>query len=142
MNIQNEIELAYQNGPFPRLLPKQPLYLSSYDLESLYRAKDMITKDLSRHITIMDLSRELGMNEFKLKHGFKQVFGSGIYSYQLVIRMERAKELMETTERCIKDIARSIGYRSSSSFIAAFKKTYKISPALWKRNSRNQKTPF
>lgn len=141
MNIQNEIGILYNNNRPGGFSLKQPLYLSSYDLEVLYRAKDMLTKDISRHITIMDLSRELGINEFKLKHGFKQIFGSGIYSYQLMIRMERAKELLETTERCIKDIARLVGYRSSSSFIAAFKKMYKISPASWKRKERNQKTP-
>jgi AraC-like DNA-binding protein len=113
----------------------RPVYLTEYDLESLHSIEQMIRRNITRHYPIADLSRDFGINEFKLKQGFRQVFGNSIYDYQLKIRMEKARDLLGTGRRQIKEIARFVGYKSASSFIAAFKKEYKLSPAAWKRAS-------
>jgi len=46
--------------------------------------------------------------------------------------MEKAKELLEQTDKSIKEIARFTGYKNISSFSVAFKKAYKQSPSKWR----------
>ena len=103
------------------------------DAECIHMAKDIISKNLRQHITIRDLAQEVGLNQFKLKQGFKQIFGMGVYTYLYQARMEKAKELLEDTDKSLKEIAAITGYKRISSFIRSFKRIYKQSPALWRK---------
>jgi AraC-like DNA-binding protein len=70
-----------------------------------------------------------GMNRTKLMSGFKDLFGTTIYSYVADLRMERAKELL-IREPLLKiaDIARRVGFKNPNNFSAAFKKKFGYSP--------------
>jgi AraC-like DNA-binding protein len=70
----------------------------------------------------------VGLNEFKLKNGFKSVFGTGVYEYLVEIRLEKARLMLESTPRPVKEIANMVGYKNASSFIRAFRRKFKESP--------------
>lgn len=107
--------------------------LKQYDLECIWTAKEMLVKNLQRHIIISDLALEVGLNEHKLKYGFKQVFGMGVYTYLVHARMQKARTLLEETDKSIKEIASLTGYKRTSSFIRSFKKEFSKSPAMWRK---------
>jgi AraC-like DNA-binding protein len=46
--------------------------------------------------------------------------------------MERARKLLEETDKPIKQVAVLAGYNTISSFSAAFKKSFKLSPSQWR----------
>jgi two-component system response regulator YesN len=50
--------------------------------------------------------------------------------------MEKAKELLEQTEKSIKEISTLVGYKSMGSFSTMFKKVYSKSPTEF-RNGLN-----
>ena len=104
------------------------------DLECIEEAKDMLVKNLRYHITIRNLAMEAGMSESKLKYVFKKVFGSGVFSYLQKARMERAMQLLEETDKSVKEIALITGYKRISSFIRSFRRTFNKSPAAWRRS--------
>ena len=103
------------------------------EVDSILKLGEMIRKNIRYHIPIRELAKEAGLNPSKLKTGFKLLHGSGIYTYLMQARMERAKELLQSTNKPLKDIASQVGYKSTNSFIKTFKKVYATSPALWKR---------
>jgi AraC-like DNA-binding protein len=114
----------------------QPLPEDDYakdNISSILRAKSIITKDEQYHYSIPQIAREVGLNEVKLKKGFKQVFGTGLYGFLMNTRMEKARELLETTSKPVKEISGIIGYKSTSSFIKLYKKRYGLSPYAWRR---------
>lgn len=53
-------------------------------------ARDRLLLDLSAPPTIAELAREIGLNQLKLKQGFKTLFGTSIYALFQRHRMERA----------------------------------------------------
>jgi AraC family transcriptional activator of pyochelin receptor len=114
----------------------QPLPDDEYakeNINSILRAKSLITLDEQYHYSIPEIAREVGLNEVKLKKGFKQVFGTGLYGFLMTTRMEKATELLGTTSKAVKEISLLIGYKSTSSFIKLFKKRYGYSPYAWRR---------
>jgi two-component system response regulator YesN len=46
--------------------------------------------------------------------------------------MEKAKELLEQTEKSVKEISILVGYKSMGSFSTMFKKIYSKSPTEWR----------
>lgn len=106
--------------------------LKTEDIERISFVKDLLTKNHRYHITINDLSRETQLNRNKLQYGFRQLFGISIDDYRITLRMEKAKELLEQTEKSVKEISILVGYRSLGSFSSMFKKIFMKSPTEWR----------
>jgi AraC-like DNA-binding protein len=95
---------------------------------SIFNARTMITQNPKYHYSIPEIAAEVGLNTFRLKRGFKEVFGTGLYEYLVDDRMERARLMLEDTVKPVKEIALMVGYKNSSSFIKAFSKKFMQSP--------------
>lgn len=102
--------------------------LSAYDLECLETAKQKIDEDLAIHHKIEELAHIAGMGSTKLKTGFKQKYGTGVYTYLRSQRMLKAKELLETGDKPLKAIAKEAGFNYVSNFVVAFKKEFGTTP--------------
>lgn len=109
--------------------------LKKYDIACLHAARALIDKHHHRHMVIPDIAREVGLSNTKLKDGFKKLFGVGLYTYLLQGRMGRAKKMLEETDHSIKTVAIATGYKSSSSFITAFRKEFGLTPAKYRRRA-------
>lgn len=107
-----------------------------YDVPAIELAKAIIEKDPCSHIHIPMLADRAGINEFKLKLGFRELFKTSPYQYRLHLCLERAKELLEETDDTIDQIASKVGFDSYNGFSTAFKKAYSIAPTRY----RNRQT--
>lgn len=103
-----------------------------YDIPALELARSIIEKDPVCHIHIPMLADKAGINEFKLKIGFRELFGTSPYQYRLHLCLEKAKALLEDTDDTIDQIAGKVGFDSYSGFSTAFKKTYNIAPTHYR----------
>lgn len=106
--------------------------LRDYDMECLARARAMIDADSRLHYTIAEIAHEVGMGATRLKAGFKQFYGTGMYAYLLERRMQLACQLLEDKNRTIKAVAKAIGFKYTSNFTAAFKKRFGVTPGKWR----------
>ena len=113
-----------------------PGKLEDRDIAAIYRADSIIAADLQQHYTIDKLSRMTGTNEFKLKKGFKHVFGMGVFHRLVFRRMEHAKTLLETTDKSIGEIALLTGYDTAAGFIHAFRREFAVTPREWRLRAR------
>ena len=97
----------------------------------LREAHQCLLSDLSAPPTIAELSLEIGLNQLKLKQGFKLMYGDSIYAFFLKHRMAEAKKMLKSDS--VTDVAVSLGYSNISHFSAAFKKQYDLLPSEFKR---------
>ncbi len=51
------------------------------DRQNLFHAREMLIKDIKNPPTIAELSNRAGINQFKLKKGFKIEFETTIFDY-------------------------------------------------------------
>ncbi|MEO0457107.1 MAG: AraC family transcriptional regulator [Cyanobacteria bacterium P01_A01_bin.114] len=110
--------------------------LKSDDITRLYQAKDILLRDIERPPSLTALARQVGMNDFKLKRGFRQVFGTTVFGCLYQYRMEQARQLLETQNLRVVQVAQTVGYANPSQFSAAFKRRFGHSPKDYKRLNR------
>jgi len=101
---------------------------SEKDKRKLIEAKEYLDLKIDSPPTIIELSKIIGINEYKLKKGFKQLFGTTIFGYIHHRRMSLAKRLLLGTDKSAKEIAYETGYSSPQHFSTAFKKKFGVSP--------------
>lgn len=98
------------------------------DLQKLQKAKEYIVQNMVDPGTIKQLAYEVGINEYKLKYGFKQMYGTTVFGLLLDERMKRARALLRDTSLSTKEISVMTGYKNLSNFTAAFKRKFGYAP--------------
>lgn len=109
------------------------------DLLKFTYVRELILRDVSVHHTLEELSKRCELNIFKLKAGFKQLYGKSIYDFLQHQRMELGMRLLTSTDKPIKEIALQCGYTYSTNFIAVFRKHFKIKPTHYRKISPSTK---
>jgi AraC-like DNA-binding protein len=105
------------------------LNISSADREKIYHARDLLLGAVQQPLSLHDLSRKAGLNEFKLKTGFKKVFDNTVFGYLNDYRLEQARQrLLQQNDYSVAQIADELGYSSLQHFCNAFRKKYGVSP--------------
>lgn len=119
-----QLEQFYGESPYQGSLKKQ-------DIDKIYAVRDYMLQNLDRTYSLVDLAHHVGTNEFVLKKGFKELFGTTVISFWAHEKMERAKQLLADKELNISEISDAIGYKNQRHFATAFKKKYGVSPSAW-----------
>lgn len=117
---------------------KTEIVLRPYDIEKIREAHDYLLRNMDNPCTLIELSHKVGINDFKLKKGFKQVYGTTVYEFLLDARMEKARVLLLETDTSAHEIAFITGYKNLSSFITAFKKKMGCSPGTFRKQKRGR----
>jgi len=96
-----------------------------------------IIKEIHAHIeknradalgSLQKLANDFGTNEFKLKNGFKELYGITVFKFQMEERLIHAKVLVESTSIPIKSIAVMMGFKTLAHFSRSFKKRFGSNP--------------
>lgn len=120
--------LMLQLEQYEQLQNQKSDWLKSHDLEKIHHVKSFIDNNITKSFTLIDLAREAGINDFKLKKGFKEVYGTTVFGYLKDIRMMEAKKMLLKKDIPIADIAMMCGYKFVQNFSNAFKKEFGITP--------------
>lgn len=116
-------------------IKKEEIKSKSKDIEKIYEAKEVLLANLQETPTIVALSKHVGINECKLKYGFKEVYKQTIFECLFNYKMELARKLLLDTNRTIADIAFDCGYSHGSHFIAAFRKKHGVTPNEFRKRA-------
>jgi AraC-like DNA-binding protein len=105
-----------------------------WEVARIHEAKKILMEHVSKKPpTIRKLARQVALNEFKLKTGFRQYFNMGMFEWLIEQKMRYAKELILTTNKPIKDICTMVGYPRVTNFITAFRRRFGNSPGALRR---------
>jgi AraC-like DNA-binding protein len=105
-----------------------PYVANDMDIDRIHNVRELLEKDMANPPSLVEIAKITGLNEFKLKVGFKQVYGNTVYGYLNDLRMETARKMLEDRKHQVKEIGFSIGYNNASHFISAFKKKFGVTP--------------
>jgi AraC-like DNA-binding protein len=107
--------------------------IKSYDFPYIIEAEKILVADPGRQLTITALALEVGINTFKLRVGFKQLFNTTIHQYRLDLRLNVAVKLLSETDLTISEIAYKTGFDSRDGFTRCFRRKYQESPREWRK---------
>jgi transcriptional regulator GlxA family with amidase domain len=88
--------------------------------------------DLSKELSLADLAQSVNLSVWRLSHVFRSEIGISPIQYLKVLRIERARHLLETSFLSIKEITYSVGLKDESHFVRDFKKTHRVSPTSYR----------
>jgi AraC-like DNA-binding protein len=121
------------------MMNRAPTGIRPRDVNGIYEARDYLTQHYRNPPKIPELARMVGLNQTKLKAGFREVTKLTIYSYITKCRMERAADLLLNGNYGIAEVAYEVGYDYPANFTSAFKKFYgKLPRSLTSRD----RTPY
>jgi AraC-like DNA-binding protein len=106
------------------------------DIERIHYAKEVLVSRLSNPPSLVELARFVGINDCKLKAGFRQVFGTTVFGYLHLCRMERSRQLLEAGEMTVTEAARAVGFVSRGHFAASFKRQFGVNPSVYMARKR------
>lgn len=103
------------------------------DIPIVKLIKETIQKNLTRSLSLDELSGLIGMSKYYMCHAFKSTTGLSIKSYEQGLRISRAKELLINTGKSITDIAYECGFASSSYFSEIFSSCENVVPSQYRK---------
>ena len=100
--------------------------------------RKLFLNDLAHDWTIEEMARNVELSTPHLQKLFKANLGIAPFAYLQVQRLERARELLETTFLQIKQIGVQTGCRNDSHLTRDFKRRFGLTPTeyrkrFWKR---------
>ncbi len=108
---------------------KGKVRLSYEDIRKIREARDFLINNLERELPpLKEFAREIGTNTFKLKYGFKELYGTSVFRFLRNERLRKAKMLVQYGDRPFKIIAHACGFKSVPSFSATFKSEFGHTP--------------
>ena len=96
----------------------------------------MYSLERNIELTIQELAVELGMSYSSFRKLFKEHTGFAPALYQQNLKLQRAKELLSTTEESIKEIAYRLNFESPDYFSSKFKSQTGMKPSDFRTMTR------
>ena len=94
-------------------------------------------EDVRGELSLSEFAQSVNLSVWRLCHIFKSDVGMPPIRYLRLLRMERAKDLLESSFLSVKEIAYQVGLNDESHFVRDFKSTYGYSPALYRSRFRS-----
>lgn len=102
----------------------------------IVKAQRYILENYQNNISLKDVAEHLSLSSGYLSILYKKETGQNFIDYLIHLRMEKAKELLKTTELKIYEVAKKVGYDNIYYFSRIFSRVVGISPKQYQSNSR------
>jgi AraC-like DNA-binding protein len=97
------------------------------------RALALLHGGVARGWTVDDLGREVGLSRSALADRFTRLIGEPPMRYLARWRIQMAAHQMRNSDTPLARIAEQVGYESEAAFNRAFKRSFGVPPATWRR---------
>jgi len=113
---------------FNRLAPAIPAQsLSARDIARIEHARELMATQLHQPLTLGYLAAAVGINEHKLKAGFRKLYNTTPIHLLLELRMRKAWALLEAGQQ-VAQTGWQVGYRYPNNFSVAFARFFGRTP--------------
>ncbi|ACF13454.1 transcriptional regulator, AraC family [Chloroherpeton thalassium ATCC 35110] len=106
--------------------------LKKADVEKMFHVKQIIEQNMNSSYSLADLAKAARTNQFTLKKGFKEIFGTTVFGYWNDLKMAEAKTLLLEQKLSVSEVSVQLGYKNPQHFSTAFKRKFAISPCQLK----------
>lgn len=103
--------------------------------KEIIHVQRFILTHMDRNISLHEVAKHLHMNHSYLSRLFKKETGENFIDYTMRMKVKRAQELLDKTEKSIEEIAGMIGYESAY-FYKIFKKMTGFTPSEYRTDAR------
>jgi AraC family transcriptional regulator len=106
-------------------------------LKRLTLAKEYISSNYDQNVTLEGIAEHSCLSVNHLLRTFKEAYDVSPYQFLIQLRLNRAKNLLQTTSYSLNEIVSLIGFECPSSFIRLFKHTFNTTPLKYRKSRLN-----
>ena len=128
---------AHLLARYSRALRQEKAKASGMVQWKLKRALDYIEEHIDRDFGLEELSEVLDMTPHYLCRSFRKSVGMPPHRYLITRRIERAKELLASSDKDVTEIALEVGFSSHSHFTTAFRRSVGYAPRTYRNSLRH-----
>lgn len=125
---------AHMENRFYKASSHQAKEATAFSSQTTSAAVAYMRRHMAEDITVETLADRVSLSPYYFIRLFKKEYGVPPHQYLLSLRLDSACFYLRSTQKTIKDIAFSCGFKSENNFCIAFKKQLGITPT----NYRNQ----
>ncbi len=136
--------LLLKRGPKERRYPFSDIEISKLldssetDIpENILRVIYFLNEHLDQKLSILDMAREAGLSRFHFCRIFKRYTGKSPKKFLCLMRLEKAKRLLQDSGKSISEISAGVGFDDLSNFIRYFKKYIGVTPSRYRKEVFN-----
>ncbi|QEE43478.1 helix-turn-helix transcriptional regulator (plasmid) [Rhizobium sp. WL3] len=115
--------------------PRRAPLIEKLAPRSLALAKDRLTADGAENATLGELAALCKLSPHHFCRAFRASTGLPPHRYQIVMRMQRARDLLANSQIPISEIGILVGYDDPSYFSRLFARETGVSPTAWRREA-------
>ncbi len=115
---------------------KKSMPLTRQDRERIYAARDILLNNLDHLPSLAELAQKSGLNQTKLKKGFREVFHTTVIGCVNEYRLDQSRKLLEQGELTVSEVAYQLGFYDPTHFIRHFKARFGVTPGVWMKSRR------
>ena len=114
--------------------------LSPHGLQALCSVRNRLRAGGAGRRSIRELAAECGLSPHHFIRRFKAVFGETPHRVRVRARLERAKELLLSSEASITEVSLRLGFSSLGTFSARFAREVGMSPSCFRRTAARSRS--
>ena len=99
----------------------------------ILRVQHWLEQHCAQALVIDDVARRFGFGVRNFKRRFKEATGYTPIAYVQTLRLERAKQMLESTRMTLESITYAVGYEDSNSFRRLFQQRVGMLPAAYRK---------
>lgn len=114
----------------------------TYEIGSRYKISEIlsyINDNYNRDISLKETSEKFYLSYYYLSRLFKEVTGFTFVAYVNIVRVNKAKQMIEESDKGVEWIAEAVGFGSQKQFVRVFKALYGVSPSKYKTMTKQRK---
>lgn len=101
-------------------------------------ALGQIDKRLKDQLDVADLAAGVNLSPSRFAYLFRRETGTSPARFVRVRRLDRARELLETTFLSVKEVMVSVGFNDASHFTREFRRQHGLGPRAWRLARRTR----
>jgi AraC family transcriptional regulator len=117
------------------------LPLETVAVERVQRAIEWYLSHLHQRPTLFSLADAVHISTAHLRRQFRLVYRKSPHMVLTSLRLERAAQLLATTDNTLDVVARSSGFNSASDFCRVFKHHFDVYPNEWRTQVGGEENP-
>ena len=118
-----------------RAASKKEIFIkNTADKEKIIAARDLVNERVDSPPSLSEIAKAVGLNEYKLKRGFKETFQTTVFGYLTGQRLLLARRYLLDTDKTAAEISFELGYSTPQHFNNAFKKHFGFTPDSVRKN--------
>lgn len=132
--LSKSIELLVLCADAWELSNEEKFIKTTADKEKLIAVRDLVNDRVQDPPNLSQIARTVGLNEYKLKRGFREMFNNTVFGYLAEQRLYLAQRYLKDTRKTAAEIAYELGYATPQHFNNAFRRKFGVTPASIRNN--------